>query len=95
MGQNRKKTKYLIIHCPTSEGVSEVSAAERMSEASRMEQANESAVQANERMDEQVAQYVHLDSWLFWPIVLCKPPLPRFNLSSLIWSIVTIQKTMI
>ena len=42
-----------------------MSAAERASEASRAEQANESAVQANERMDERVAQYLHLDSCLY------------------------------
>ena len=47
MGQNRKKHKinsHLIIHFPTSEGVSEmseqVSAAERASEVSSVEQAN-------------------------------------------------------
>ena len=31
--------------------------------------ANEWAVQANERMDERVAQYFSLYSWLFWPTV--------------------------
>ena len=46
-----------------------MSAAGGESEASRGEQANEWAVRANERMDEQVAQYFSLYSWLFWPTV--------------------------
>ena len=53
MGQNREKLRKnsrLIIHFPTSLGVSEV-----------REQANERAVQANEQTDERVAQYLHLD----------------------------------
>ena len=61
MVQNRKKhwkNSHLIIHFPTSEGVSEVSAAERTSEASRAEQANEWAVQANEQMDKRVTHWV-------------------------------------
>ena len=40
VGQNRKRHRInsrLINHCPTSSGVSEVSAAERVSEASRAE----------------------------------------------------------
>ena len=45
MVQNRKKHRknsHLIIHCPTSEGVSErVSAAEHATKASSAEQANE------------------------------------------------------
>ena len=47
-----------------------VSAAEGASEASSPEQANEWEVWANERTDKQVAQYFHLDSWLFWPTVV-------------------------
>ena len=54
----------LKIHFPTSEGVSEVSAAEGASEASSPEQANERAVRANERTDERVAQYLRLGFWL-------------------------------
>ena len=58
-----------------SEGVSEVServsAAERASEASSAEQANEWAVQANKRMDKRVAQYFSLYLWFFWPKVRC------------------------
>ena len=42
---------------------------ERASKASRAEQANKWAVQANEQMDEQVAQYLGSDSWLFWTTV--------------------------
>ena len=69
MGQKRKKHRinsHLIIHFPTSEGVSEVServsAAEGASEASSLKQANEWAVKANEQMDERVAQYLRPDS---------------------------------
>ena len=54
MVQNRKKHRHLIIHCPTSEGVSEAS--KGVSEVS--EQANKLA---NERTDERVAQYF----WFF------------------------------
>ena len=39
------------------------------SKVSRAEQAKEWAVQRNEQMDERVAQYFRLDSWLFWTIV--------------------------
>ena len=53
------------IHFPTSEGVSGVSAAEGASKTSSPEQANELAVRANERTDEQVAQYLRLYSCLF------------------------------
>ena len=63
MVENRKKHRqnnHPIIHCPTSEGVSEVServsAAEGMSEKSSPKQANEWAVRANERTDKRVAQ---------------------------------------
>ena len=42
-----------------------MSAEERASKASRKEQANEWAVQANERMDERVAQCLSIDPWLF------------------------------
>ena len=44
MVENRKKHRqncHPIIHCPTSEGVSEVSAAEGASEASSSEPGNE------------------------------------------------------
>ena len=43
-----------------------MSTAERKSEASNFEKANEWAAWANERTDEQVAQYLRPDSWLFW-----------------------------
>ena len=46
-----------------------MSAAERASKVSSAEQANECVVQANKQTDEQVAQYLCLDSWLFWTIV--------------------------
>ena len=75
MGQNRKKLRknsHLIIHFPTSKGVSKVServnAVERASKASTAEQVNEWAVRANER----VAQYFNLYTWLFWPTVVKK-----------------------
>ena len=74
MVQNRKKHRknsHLIIHFPTSEGVFKwSSAAERASKASSAEQANKWAVRANEQADERVAQYLQLDSWLFWTIEL-------------------------
>ena len=57
MGQFREKHRiisYLIIHCPTSEGVSEVS--ERANQ--RAVRANECVVRANKRTDQQVALYV-------------------------------------
>ena len=44
-------------------------AAERVCEASREEQANETAVRANKRTDERVAQYFRPNSWLFCPTV--------------------------
>ena len=46
-----------------------MSAAEGASEGSSPEQANECAIRANERTDEQVAQLCSLYSWLFWPTV--------------------------
>ena len=58
MVQNRKKLRknsHLIIHFPTSSGVSEVS--ERASE------------QANGRVSGSVLQSQNLYSWLFWPTV--------------------------
>ena len=47
----------------------QMSAAERPIEESRAEQAKERALQANKQIDEWVAQYFRLDSWLFWTIV--------------------------
>ena len=61
MGQIKEKHRmnsHLINHCPTSEGVSEVS-----------EEANNGAALANVRTDKRVAQYLHLDSWLSWTTV--------------------------
>ena len=53
-----------------SERVSEwMSAAERESEASSVEQANEWAARANEWTDDWEAQCLRLDSWLFWTTV--------------------------
>ena len=43
--------------------------AERASKASSGEQVNDWAVGANEQTDEQVAQYLRPDSWLFWTTV--------------------------
>ena len=84
MVENRKKKhrqkSHPIIHCPTSEGVSEVS--EGVSEVS--ERANEWAQrrarakravgskrmnERSERTDERVAQYSNLYSWLFSTIM--------------------------
>ena len=50
-----------------------MSAAEHVSEASTVEQENECAVQAKERTDEQLAQYLQLHpySWPFCPTVEC------------------------
>ena len=59
-----------------------VGAAERACKSSRAEQANEWAVQANERMDEQVAQYCSLYSWLFWTMVQLPLSLPEIKKKS-------------
>ena len=79
MVQNWKKPSkdsHLIIHFPQelgSEWASErVSAVERASHVSSAEQANEWGVQANEQMDEQVAQHLPLNSGLFWTLVYVK-----------------------
>ena len=57
---------HTLFHELGSERVSErMIAAERMSEASGVEQAIEQAVRANVLTDEQVARYLFLDSWLF------------------------------
>ena len=75
MGQNQGILRHGIIHFPTSEGVSKVSEREnewaqrRAREASSPKKANEWAVQANERADERVAQYLRLNSCLFQTIV--------------------------
>ena len=47
-----------------------MSAAEYASKASSVEQANEWVMRANERTDKQMAQYLHLNSWLIWTTVL-------------------------
>ena len=52
-----------------SEVSERVSVAEHASKASNVVQANKWAVLANDGMDEQVAQYLHMDSRLFWTIV--------------------------
>ena len=55
-----------MIYFRSSEGVSKVSeqvnAAERASEASSVQHANEQAVRANERTDKRVEKYCSLDS---------------------------------
>ena len=57
-----------------SEQASErVSAAERASEASSVEQADKLSVPANEGTDKRVAQYLRPDSWLFQITVRCVP----------------------
>ena len=57
--------------------MSKVSVAEGASKASSPEQANKGVVQANELMDERVAQYLRLDSCLFQTTVSwCNCPTP-------------------
>ena len=77
MVEKRKKkhrqNSKLKNHCPTSEVVSEVSEranewAQRSLQAKRVVR-NKWAVLVNEWMDEQVAHYFSLYSWLFWPTV--------------------------
>ena len=73
-GKKRSKKSHLIIRFPMSSGVSkwestQVNAAERANEANSVWQAFEWTVQANEQTNEQVAQYINLDSWLFLTIV--------------------------
>ena len=73
VGQNLVVLRHIsdiTIYFLTSSGLSEwareqMSTVERASKASSTESANEWAVRANKRMDEQVAQYLCLDSWLF------------------------------
>ena len=79
-GPKKKKTQKknnLIILFPTSYGVSKVS--EQISERSgaqrsaQVRRAGRSKGMSERcwQTDERVAQYLHLDSWLFWTIVLC------------------------
>ena len=66
---------------------------EGASEASSLEQANESAVRANERTDERVAQYYSLYSWLLstivkwhsyiFPIVFCSNSFQKYHFSKM------------
>ena len=42
---------------------------ERSGGREQSDPANERVVRVNERMDELVAQYLHLDFLFFWPIV--------------------------
>ena len=67
--KNRKNSHLINNHLLSYEWGSERS--ERASEASSVEQANKWAVRANRWMDERVAQYSNLHSWLFWPTVHC------------------------
>ena len=68
MVQNSMRSQYVsVIHSPTSSGVSEqeskrMSAMEHTSEASSVEQAKKWGVRVNEQMDEQVTQYLRLDT---------------------------------
>ena len=71
--QNSLISLRLMIHFPTSSGVSEraskqMSAAEGASEKKQGE-AIEWAVQVNQQTDKWVAQYLHRGSQLFWTIV--------------------------
>ena len=63
MVQNRKKTHK------NSNLMIRFSMGEEVSKASRAEQAKEWAMRVNEQIDKRVAQYLRLNSWLFWPIV--------------------------
>ena len=83
MGESRSKHRlnsHPTIHCPTSEGVSEMSEranewarqsarAKRASKVSGAEQANKWVVRANKQTDERVAQYFILYFWSLWPKV--------------------------
>ena len=83
MVQNRKKHRknsHLIIHFPTSEGVSAterlregVSKRSRACELSKQGRARELVIGASERankqMDEGMAQYFCLGFWLIWSTV--------------------------
>ena len=64
MFQSRKKHKKIVIHFATSAQAKQVVQKKRTSKWC-------------ERMDEQVAQYFSLDSWLFWTTV----QRPFFNIS--------------
>ena len=65
-------SQHLITHVTMSSGVRKrMSAAERASEASSVEQTQEWAVWANERTDERVVQYFSLYFWLFLLKVQC------------------------
>ena len=63
----------LIIHFLTSSGVNEVSqqAKEWAQQSARVKQAvrNKQMIERRKRMDERVAQYLHLNFLSFWPTV--------------------------
>ena len=63
--EKKLSKNHSISHKLGSEWVSK-----RTNEASSAEQANERAMRVNERTHEWMAQYLHLDSWLFWTPVL-------------------------
>ena len=91
MVQNRRKQRiHSFSHewrSECSEQASErVSAVKCASEASRVEQ-------ANEQMDERVAQYLRLDSWLIWPtVLLCFTTAIHFSQSETICTRPTCRK---
>ena len=81
-----RNSLMLIIHFPTSSGVSDwviqqMTWVELASDASSAKQVNDCAVRLKERMDEGLAQYLSLDSSLFFTTVL--PFLP-FSVISLL-----------
>ena len=80
--QNRSKHRinsHWIIHCPTSEEVSEVSEwANKWAQwSAQAKQANAWAMRANKWTEERVSQYFSLYSWLFWTIVRIYPKIVK------------------
>ena len=85
MVQNKKKnTQKIVIQSFTVPQAWEwAKGAEGASEASGPEQVNKWAVQANEQTDEQVAQYLNLYFWLFWPTLQVKNAFGRWRRPSI------------
>ena len=86
----KQRSNDLLFHELESEIVS---AAERVSEATGVEQTNKWSVQVNERTDERVAQYLRLGSCLFQTTVQCfhipanttSPLCPHMSSFSYLW----------
>ena len=79
-GKKHRQNSHLMNHCPTSEGVSEVSEranewAVRRARAKRAVRSKRTSERC-ERTDERVAQYFSLYFWFIWPTVY---PYPRYR----------------